>query len=117
MPRRITVQYPGAIYHVMSRVYRREDIFLDDVDEELGWLGWQAAVLVCRRKSDAAKLAITVRLRRETRLPVKATIASRIHLGTSKSANACLHAATRETAPAQPAQGPWNMKETHHRIG
>ncbi len=28
------VQYPGAIYHVMSRGDRREDIFLDDVDRQ-----------------------------------------------------------------------------------
>ena len=26
------VEYPGAMYHVMSRGDRREDIFLDDVD-------------------------------------------------------------------------------------
>jgi putative transposase len=34
MPRKIRVQYPGAIYHVMSRGDRREDIFLDDVDRQ-----------------------------------------------------------------------------------
>jgi hypothetical protein len=28
------VQYPGAIYHVMSRGDRREDIYLDDVDRQ-----------------------------------------------------------------------------------
>jgi putative transposase len=28
------VEYPGAIYHVMSRGDRREDIFLDDVDRQ-----------------------------------------------------------------------------------
>jgi REP element-mobilizing transposase RayT len=28
------VQYPGAIYHVMSRGDRREDIFPDDVDRQ-----------------------------------------------------------------------------------
>jgi len=27
MPRKLRVQYPGAIYHVMSRGDRREDIF------------------------------------------------------------------------------------------
>ena len=32
VPRKIRVQYPGAIYHVMSRGDRREDIYLDDVD-------------------------------------------------------------------------------------
>ena len=32
MPRKIRVEYPGAIYHIMSRGDRREDIFHDDVD-------------------------------------------------------------------------------------
>ncbi len=34
MPRTLRVEYPGAIYHVMSRGDRREDIFLDDVDRQ-----------------------------------------------------------------------------------
>src|ERR1039458_6601445 len=32
MPRAMRVEYPGAIYHVMDRGDRREDIFVDDVD-------------------------------------------------------------------------------------
>lgn len=32
MPRQLRVQYPGAMYHVMCRGDRRENIFLDDVD-------------------------------------------------------------------------------------
>jgi REP element-mobilizing transposase RayT len=32
MARKLRVQYPGAIYHVMSRGDRREQIFLDDQD-------------------------------------------------------------------------------------
>jgi REP element-mobilizing transposase RayT len=32
MPRALRVEYPGAIYHVMSRGDQREDIFFDDVD-------------------------------------------------------------------------------------
>ena len=32
VPRTPRIQYPGAIYHVMSRGDRREDIYLDDVD-------------------------------------------------------------------------------------
>jgi len=32
MPRKLRVEYPGAVYHVMSRGNRRQDIFLDDVD-------------------------------------------------------------------------------------
>jgi REP element-mobilizing transposase RayT len=32
MPRKLRIQYPGAMYHVMSRGDRQESIFLDDVD-------------------------------------------------------------------------------------
>src|SRR5213078_1464602 len=51
MPRRLRVEYPGAVYHVMSRGDRREDIFVDDVDrqdflktlaEACQKTGWQA---------------------------------------------------------------------------
>jgi putative transposase len=34
MPRKLRVEFPGAIYHVMSRGDRREAIFLDDVDRQ-----------------------------------------------------------------------------------
>jgi len=34
MPRQLRVEYPGAIYHVMDRGDRREDIFVDDVDRQ-----------------------------------------------------------------------------------
>ena len=32
MARKLRVQYPGAIYHVMNRGDRREPIFKDDED-------------------------------------------------------------------------------------
>jgi hypothetical protein len=32
MARPLRIQYPGAIYHVMNRGDRREEIFLDDQD-------------------------------------------------------------------------------------
>jgi hypothetical protein len=32
MPRQLRIEYPGAMYHVMSRGNRRQDIFLDAVD-------------------------------------------------------------------------------------
>ena len=35
MARKIRVQYPGAIYHVMNRGDRREPIFHDDKDRQL----------------------------------------------------------------------------------
>jgi hypothetical protein len=31
VPRQLRVEYPGAIYHVMSRGDRQKDIYLDDV--------------------------------------------------------------------------------------
>jgi REP element-mobilizing transposase RayT len=32
MPRKRRAEYPGAMYHLMCRGDRREDIFLDDID-------------------------------------------------------------------------------------
>ncbi len=34
MPRKLRIQYPGALYHVMNRGDRRENIFRDDADRE-----------------------------------------------------------------------------------
>jgi putative transposase len=34
MPRQVRIQYPGAIYHIMSRGNRRQEIFLDGVDRQ-----------------------------------------------------------------------------------
>lgn len=75
MPRKLRVEFPGAIYHV---------------SEELARLGWSHEEVAVRRKSDPGKLAMAARLRRETTLTIKA-IAARVHLGTSKSANSRLH--------------------------
>lgn len=50
MPRKLRLQYPGAIYHVMNRGDRGEDIVLDDTDRKsflqtlgqaCGKTGWQ----------------------------------------------------------------------------
>jgi hypothetical protein len=57
-------------------------------------LGWSEEELARRRKNDAGKLGIAVRIRRETTLTVKA-IASRVHLGTSYTANKRLHQAMK----------------------
>ncbi len=57
MPRKIRVQYPGAIYHVTSRGDRGEDVFLDDVDrqdflktlaEACQKTGWQLHAYECQ---------------------------------------------------------------------
>ena len=34
MPRQLRLQYPGAMYHLMSRGSRREKVFLDDGDRQ-----------------------------------------------------------------------------------
>jgi REP element-mobilizing transposase RayT len=73
------------------------------ISEELRRLGWKETDLASQPKSDPAKLAIAARLRRETTLSIKA-IAARVHLGTSKSANARLHAAMNGTKLLQPMQ-------------
>ncbi len=69
------------------------------ITEELGRLGWQETDLVSRRRQDPAKLAIALRLRKETTLSVK-QIAIRLHLGTTRSASVSLLAASRQPAPA-----------------
>lgn len=79
MPRKLRVEYPGAIYHVMSRDDGREN------------------------KSDPAKLAIAARLRKKTTLK---GIAVRLHLGTSKSANIRLNQWNRDQVRGQQSQRP-----------
>ena len=39
--RKLRVQYPGAIYHVMSRADRREAIFRDDLDGAFSSRRWK----------------------------------------------------------------------------
>jgi putative transposase len=48
MPRKLRVEYEGAIYHVMSRGDRREPIFQDDGDREL----FLATLAECCAKTD-----------------------------------------------------------------
>lgn len=60
------------------------------IKEELKRLGCIEGELLIRRKSDPDKLTVAARLRRETTMTLK-SIAERMHLGSSKSANARLH--------------------------
>ena len=174
MPRAMRVEFPGAIYHVMDRGDRREDIFINDVDrqdflktlaeacqktawqvqeelkplrrgwclgseqfrqemlermdgklrenhsgelhretaeqkanrilsEELSRRGWTESDLAARRHSDPDKLAIAVRLRNETTLPVK-WIAARVQTGTAKGAKSVLHRSGRGQHQHKPAR-------------
>ena len=76
------VEYPGAIYHVMGRGDRREDIFLVRKEDRLLAYPWSS--LVSRLKNDPGKLATAARVRKETTLPIK-WIAARLQMGTPKS--------------------------------
>ena len=55
MARKLRLQYPGAIYHLMSRGDRREPVFLDDADRRscLSTLGEACAKTVEIRQSEA----------------------------------------------------------------
>jgi hypothetical protein len=112
MSRAMRVEYPGAICHVMDRGDRREDIFVNDVDrqdlldtlaerkanrilaEELSRRGWTESDLAARRHSDPGKVAVAVRQRRETTLPIK-WIAARVQSGTAKEAKSVLYRLAR----------------------
>ena len=72
------------------------------IGEELQRLGWAAAELAQRHKSDPSKVAIGARLRRETTLPVR-WIADRLQMGTWKSARTRLQEWRRSGRPDQPA--------------
>ena len=85
MPRKLRVEYPGAMYHVMSRGDRCENIFLDDVDrqdflktlpEACQKAGWQVHAYCLMGE-----------------------------LGTSKSANARLNQFMTPLLPSDPRQG------------
>lgn len=82
------------------------------VAEELGRLGWSEDELAKRRKSDPGKLNMAARLRQETTLSIKA-IASRVGLGTSKSANVRLHDWIR-TSAANSYVAPTTEGKTNH---
>jgi REP element-mobilizing transposase RayT len=121
MPRKLRIEYPGAMYHVMSRDDRREKIFLNDVDrqdfiktlaETCQKTNWQVhayclmpnhyhLVLETPEPNLVAGMAW---LRRETTLSTKA-IAARMHLGSSKAANRSLHSYMRGGAVASAGQG------------
>jgi hypothetical protein len=85
MEGRMGEQHSGAL-HREGAESKAERI----IQEELRRLGWRESEMASRPKSDAGKLALAARLRKETTLPLK-WIAKRVWLGTSKSANSKLH--------------------------
>ena len=73
------------------------------IAEELSRLGWTEGDLAGRRKNDPGKMAVAVRLRRETTLSVK-QIAARVHLGTAQTATKRLHQAMKAVPAIEPSQ-------------
>ena len=104
MARKLRVEYPGAIYHVMNRGDRREAIFTEDQDrllflETLGEAcvktDWQVHAWClmgnhfCRAAQRGPhKLRIAVRLREETTMTL-AWMAQRLSMGAASHV-ACL---------------------------
>jgi len=81
------------------------------VAEELQRLQWTEEDLRRRRKNDPGKLRIAARLRRETILSLR-SIATRVGLGSSKSANAKLH--TWMQANGKPDRADASKKQKNH---
>ena len=71
--------------------------------EELSRRGWTESDLAARRHNDPGKVAIAVRLRRETTLPIK-WIAARVQIGTAKGAKSVLYHSVRGQHPPKPAR-------------
>ena len=85
MPRKLRVEYPGAMYQVMSRGDRCENIFLDDEDRQ-DFLNTPAEAY-----QKAGRQVHAYGLLGE--------------FGTSKSANARLHQFITPLPPSDPRQG------------
>jgi REP element-mobilizing transposase RayT len=101
MSRKLRIEYPGAMYHVMNRGDQRADIFRDDQDrqkflstlaeacaktewqlgKELERLGWDEVQLRARPKGHQSKFMLARRLRQETTMSLK-WIAERLQMGT-----------------------------------
>ena len=92
--------HTGAL-HLEAAQARAERILA----EELARLGWTAADLSKRRKSDPDKLAIAARLRKETTLTIK-RIAVRLNLGSAKSAKTRMQEWMNNPQPAITSRQP-----------
>jgi REP element-mobilizing transposase RayT len=121
VPRQLRVEYPGAIYHVLSRGDRQKDIYLDDVDrqdflktlaEACQKTGFQIhAYCLIRNHFHLVVetpngnlvagmrwlVAMAGRLSCETTLTIR-EIAQRLHMGSWKSLNNRLYLAGKENA-------------------
>jgi REP element-mobilizing transposase RayT len=103
MARKLRLQYPGAIYHVLNRGDRREPIFRDDSDRQrflttLGETcmktGWQVHAFCLVGNHVQEKVKTAKRLRSETTMTLW-WIAQRLAMGTTGYAAQCLREARR----------------------
>ena len=85
------------------------------VAEELSRPGWNESDWATRRKSDPGKLQLAVRLRKETTLTIKA-IASRVHLGSPRSAYVRLHEWIKSSEATRQADRRHERKRTIYRV-
>jgi hypothetical protein len=78
MSRKLRLEYPGAMYHVMSRGDQREDIFRDDADREkfLSTLGEACVKTEWQNKCQSSLLTLPGRA--DKGLPCRASYALRI---------------------------------------
>ena len=96
MPRKLRVEYPGAIYHVMSRGDGKGDIFLDDVDRQDFLKTLAEACLKTGFQVHAHCLMRNhFHLVVETPTLTIRQIAERLHLGSWKSLNNKLYLPSR----------------------
>jgi len=120
MSRKLRIEYPGAMYHVMNRGDQRADIFRDDQDRQkflstLGdacvkteWqmgrglerLGWDEVQLRARPKGHRSKVRLARRLRQETTMSLK-WIAERLQMGTWTYVSNLLNAPPQTQPQAQ----------------
>ena len=120
MSRKLRIEYPGAMYHVMNRGDQREDIFRDDEDrqkflstlgeacaktewqarQEIGRLGWDEDQLRARPKGHRSKVMLARRLRQETTMSLK-WIAVRLQMGTWTYVSNLLNEPTETQPQAQ----------------
>jgi len=74
MPRQVRIQYPWAMYHVMNRGNRRQEIYLDDIDRqdflktlaEAGQTAWHLyAYCLMRGHSSQSSLCLLATVRKQ----------------------------------------------------
>jgi hypothetical protein len=114
MFRKLRIQYPGAIYHLMNRGDHAERIFLDDLDRSPAAKAERLIAEAARaegltdeqirswRKGHPAKVNLALKLRSETTVTI-AWIANRLQMGTRAHLTHLLSRATKH-APAAAIQ-------------